>query len=487
MTDTVPGSGAAARLITFRATLWSLVIVEVFSGVIQVYFTPIYPTLAKQFGVNVGVLAWALTGYTLATAVCTPFFARLGDVYGHSRILKIEVGIVAAGCVLIAVAPTFWVLVVGRVLQGCFAAYLPLMFGLVRHRHSSEQTTTAVSFLSAVLIFGVFAGLLAVSFILRAPGGPAWVLWLPAIGSIVGFIVLFIRRGPTFVRDPDATVDWTGVALLAVGFAGVILGLSQGPAWGWGSPGVLSALIGGIIVLAIWVAVELRVPHPMIDMRYVFRPHLVPVYIVGFIIYFGAIGTQVATSTFMGLPRAQLGYGLGLSASAIGFFLVPGYLVMFIVITFTAKLGRAIGFRWTIFLGTLSFLVGYAGELTFHQSLVGFLVASWIAAGGFGFIEAATRTVVVQSLREGEVSVGEGVYELSITVGGAIGAALTGAILAASLNAKTGVADLSGYLTLWALLTVLGVVATVVAAGYAIVERRRRDDSTHDDRARATV
>jgi len=462
------------RPLTFRVTLISLVVVELFSGVLQVYFTPIYPTLAKQFDVNIGTLSWALTGFTLATAVFTPLFAKLGDVYGHSRVLKIEVAIVAIGSILIAVAPSFWILVVGRILQGAFAAYLPLMFGLIRSRHSADETRRAVSYLSGVLIFGVLVGLIAISFLLRLSSGPAWVVWLPAIGMVIGFILLFIRRAPAFEPAPDARVDWVGIGLLAAGLALLLLGLTEGSSWGWGSVGTLGFLIGGLVLLAIWVFVELRITQPMVDVRYVFRPQLVPVYIIGFVIYFGAIGSQVAMSTFMGLPNDKIGYGLGLSASSIGFWTLPGYAIMFIVIIFTARLGRAIGFRWTMFLGCACFFIGYGGLLFFHGNLAEYLVFFWIASGGFGFIEASTRTVVVDALREGEISTGEGVYELSITVGGAVGSAVIAALLSSNVSAASGVTSLQGYVSVWGVLAGLGIIAAVVAAGYAIRARRNR-------------
>ena len=83
MTDSVGAVRAATpgpRNITFRTTLFSFIIAEVFSGVLQVYFTPIYPTLAEKFHVSVSTLSWSLTGFTLATVVFTPVFAKLGDV-----------------------------------------------------------------------------------------------------------------------------------------------------------------------------------------------------------------------------------------------------------------------------------------------------------------------------------------------------------------------------------------------------------------------
>ncbi|MBG0741401.1 MFS transporter [Paeniglutamicibacter antarcticus] len=461
----------SAGRITFRLTLTSLIITELFSGVLQVYFAPIYPTLAKQFDVNVATLSWALTGYALATAVFTPLFAKLGDVYGHSKVLKIEVAIVAIGCILIAVAPVFWMLVVGRILQGAFAAYLPLMFGLIHARHTRGETTRAVSYLSGVLIFGILVGLLATSLILGLQNGTRWVLWLPAFGTTAGFLLLFIVRAPKVTRAPDSRVDWMGAILLAVGFAGLIFGITKGTGWGWGSFPTIATIVAGLVILTIWVFTALHTKQPMVDVRYVFRRLLVPVYIIGFIIYFGAVGAQVVTSTFMGLPTDQ--GGLGLSGSEIGFLLLPGYAVMFIVIMFTARLGRAIGFRWTMFLGCAAFLIGYGGLVFTHGTLAGFLIFLWIASGGFGFIEAATRTVVVNALRDNEIAIGEGVYELSITVGGAIGSAVLAAIMASNVASTTQLTTVGGYVIIWSLLGVLGVVATAVSIGYAIVDKTR--------------
>lgn len=466
------------RISTFRVTLASLLVTELFSGVLQFYFTPIYPALGAKFHVGIGTLSWALTGYTLATAVFTPLFAKLADVYGHAKVLKIETAIVAIGCILIAVAPVFWLLVVGRVLQGTFAAFLPVMFGLIRHRHSHDETTRAISYLSGVLIFGILAGLFSISLLLKLDNGVQWVLWLPAIGVTVGFILQFFSHGRPFARPEGSRVDWLGVVLLAVGFALVIFGLNQGPKLGWGSPATLGLLVLGIILLAMWVLVELRTHEPMVDVRYVFRPHLVPVYIIGFIIFFGVIGAQVAISTFMGLPHSA--GGLGLDASQIGFATLPGFAVMFILIMFTPMLGRAIGFRWTITVGCICFLVGFGGLLFAHTSLAGYLIFYWIVSGGFGFIEASTRTIVVHSLREGEISVGAGVYELSITVGGAIGAGVIGAILAGSATAA-GVATIDGYMAVWGLLGVLGVIVTAVAIGYALRGSRTRRETAMED------
>lgn len=458
-----------------RTFLLSLVLVELFSGVLQVYFIPVYGTLATKFNVSIGTLSWALTAFTLATAVSTPVFAKLGDVYGHRRVLRAEVAIVALGSVLIAVAPDFPVLVIGRVLQGMFAAYLPLMFGLVRSRYPHEETRRAVSYLSSVLIFGVLAGSVLTGIIVRYGNGPTWALWLPAIGTLAGFAGLLVVRGEeSHQRPAGVKIDWTGAVLLAAGLTFVLLALSEGSSWGWGSGSVVGFLIGGVVVLAAWWAVELRVSQPLADLRFVFKPLFLPVYAIGFCIYFSSIGGQVAVSTFMAAPGKALGYGLSLTPLAISMASVPVYFVTFLAVLSTAWLGRRIGFREVMLVGCAAAFVGYLALVFWHNSLGAFVIVYSIASIGVGLIESSTRTLVVDGLREGEISIGEGIYELSITTGAAVGSAVLGAILSANASKVAGLAQQSGYELAWLTSSLVALLAAGLALGYVLTARRSR-------------
>lgn len=468
-------AGAIVARQPLRTFLMSLVLVELFSGVLQVYFVPVYDTLATKFNVSIGTLSWALTGFTLATAVSTPVFAKLGDVYGHRLILRIEVAIVAVGSVLIAVAPDFTVLVIGRVLQGMFAAYLPLMFGLVRSRYPHEETRRSVSYLTSVLIFGVLAGSVLTGIIVRYGNGPTWALWLPAIGTLAGFAGLLVVRGePPVPRAVGVKIDWPGAILLAAGLTFVLLALSEGSTWGWGSARVVGFLIGGVVVLAAWSAVELRVSQPLADLRFVFKPLFLPIYAIGFCIYFSAIGGQVAVSTFMAAPVASLGYGLSLTPLAISMASIPVYFVTFVAVASTARLGRKIGFREVMLVGCLAAFLGYLALVFWHNGLASFVVFYVIASAGAGFIESSTRTLVVDGLREGEIAIGEGIYELAITTGAAVGSAVLGAILSANASKVAGLALQGGYELAWLTSALVALISAGIAAGYVLTARRSR-------------
>lgn len=451
---------------TFRSTLYSLLFVELFSGVLQLYFTPLYPMLGEQFNVDVGTLSWALIVFTLSGALSTPVFARLGDVYGHRRILRIEVGLVALGCVLIAVAADFATLVAGRFLQGMFPAFLPLMFGLVRSRFDAEQTRRGIAYLSSVLLFGTLVGASLTGLLVRAADGPEWALWLPAAGTIIGFGLLWLGNEPPPARGGDTRVDWPGALLLGVGLAALMFAIDQGPDRGWLSPTIVASLLGGIVVLSGWAVVELRVSQPLADLRFLFRPRLLPVYIVGVGVYFGSVGGQVALSTYMGTPPEEAGYGLGLDAFGISMVFLPMLAVAALLAMSTARLGKAIGFGRIMTAGAALAMLGALGLVFWHNTLGPFVVFAVFSTAGLGLIEGSTRTAVVSNIRHGEVSMGQGIYEMSTVVGGALGGAALGALLSASQAAGTDVPSEAGYMAAWAVVAGFALLATIAAVGY---------------------
>lgn len=248
----------------------SLLFIELFSGVLQTYFTPVYRALAGQYGVSLGTISWAQIAPTLALVVVTPALAGLGDIHGHRRILRVAVGMAAAGSILVAAAPSFGVLLVGRVLQGSIGAFLPLMFGLLRDRFDERVTRPAIGYLCAVLMVGALAG--------TTLSGPLaqvslhWPLWLTAAGLLIGFVLLLSDRSPAPQRRRQHGMDWTGAALLAAGLVSLVLGIDKGAQWGYGSGRTIACLVLGVALLALWALVETRVAHPLMDLSYLVRP-----------------------------------------------------------------------------------------------------------------------------------------------------------------------------------------------------------------------
>ena len=448
----------------FGAVLVPLMLVEMFSGVLQVYFTPLYPRLAERFHVGIGTMSWTLTAWTLATVVSTPLLAKLGDTFGHRKILRCEVAIVATGCVLIAAAPTFPVLLAGRILQGTFAAYLPLMFGLIRTGFDADTTRRGIARLSAIVLFGAMAGSLATGLITEYVHGPTWALWLPALGTLAGFGGLWLVPDVPFVRPAKTTIDWFGAVLLGAGLACVLLGVSNGPRWGWSSPGIVGPLVGGVALLAAWAVMELRLDQPLVDLRRLLRRTAAPVYLIGAAVYFGFLGGQVAIASFLGTR-------LGLTPFGISLAVVPVFFVAFAAAAATARAGRAIGYPWVLVVGAGICAAGFGGMTLFHRSVAGFVTLFSVAGLGNGLIEGSTRILVVDTLRQHETSIGEGLYELAITTGAAVGSASAAALLTAHLT-PAGAPTEHSYVLIWGLAALLCLAAVGAGIAFALYLRR---------------
>lgn len=432
----LPPAGALARpspagARELRPSLAVLLFIEVCSGFQQSYFAPLLHAVGEHYHVGVSSLAWTVTGPALAAAVSTPLLTALGDRHGHLRVLHATVAAVTIGAVLIAIAPDYPLLVTGRALQGCLAGFLPLMFGLVRHRHGIQQTRRAIAYLSAALMLGLLLGSACASVLLRVSGSGA-VLWTPVVGMLIGLGLLW--GGP---RDPSAMsgprhshghdtprIDWTGVMLLACGLVLPVLALHEGANWGWSSPGTLGCFGTGALLLAAWTVSQLRTPAPLIDVRRLLRPQLLPVFAVGCCVHYIVLGGQVSFATYLTAPD-----GLGLPASAVGLVLLPAFCGMTLFSAVTSRLGRAIGYRTVTVLGAVLLLLGTAGLLLWHANAADFALTLAFAGAGMGLISGASRIVVVDSVRAEETAACEGLFELLVSLSAAVGSAVTATVL----------------------------------------------------------
>ncbi|WP_329561148.1 MFS transporter [Kitasatospora sp. NBC_01266] len=459
--DTATGGRA------LRRTLAVLLLIVLFSGFQQSYFTSLFQALGDRYHVGVSALAWTVTGPALTAAIATPLLAALGDRHGHLRVLRATTAAVAAGAVLIALAPDYPLLMAGRMLQGCLAGFLPLMSGLVRRRHGIRHTHRAIAYLSAALMFGVLLGSACSSLLLRTAGIGA-VLWTPAVGTAMGLGLLpwagrgdGLERGDRFERGeaPErlgaaARVDWPGAALLAAALVPVALALHEGAAWGWGSSGTLGCLGAGVVLLAAWATVQLRSPAPLIDLRRLLRPRLLPVFAAGCVVHYVVLGGQVSYSTYLTLPA-----GLGLPAASVGLVLLPAFCGMTVLAACTSRLGRVVGYRNVMVLGAALVALGATGLLLRHAGAADFAVALALSGAGMGLISGAARILVVDGVRAEDTAAGSGLFELLVGLGAAVGSATNAAILTAQGGGHRA------YLTAWTVsagVAVSGLAATLL-------------------------
>ena len=103
-----------------------LVVMELGSGILQGWLSPLFSSIGEHHGVSAASLNWISAAYLLATVLVVPLLSKLGDIHGHKRILMIATAIVAAASVLVAFAPNFELFLLGRAIQAPLAVFLPL-------------------------------------------------------------------------------------------------------------------------------------------------------------------------------------------------------------------------------------------------------------------------------------------------------------------------------------------------------------------------
>ena len=376
------------------------------------------PSILQEFPTDQG--GWLPSAYYLAGAVAAPLLGKCADLYGKKRMLLITLAISGVGTVICVLAPTFGFLIVGRVFQGVILATLSLTYSLIRDifppkpaAFAASLTITGMGFFS--IVTPILIGLLIAQFGWRG-------MFMFDVVWTFGMLLLVALFVPESTLRKKARPDVVGAFLLAFGVAGMLIYVSLGRSYGWGSAIALSFIIGGAILFAAALIRSRRVEEPIINVSlFAGRP-------VVFAALLGGVGYAMSATIGQLIPLLALTqrddggtYGLGMTtvqyaqietpkalmAALAG--LVLGWLVargrsprMFMV------LGIALWGAAAILLATMN---DTQGLLT-----VGALVAG--LAGGM--VNASLPNVVIQASPAGDQASVAGTVQLVQTGLGAI-------------------------------------------------------------------
>jgi MFS family permease len=311
-----------------------LFLVELVSGILQGYYVPLIPTLVRHLGIETASYNWFEAAQLLLSALVVPFLAKLGDMFGHKRILLISTVLTAGATWWLAFADTFPTFLIAFALQGFYVVWLPLEVALIFDRgrqtgRGPSQTRRAAGFLVVALEAGAIIGDLAGGNLIDVFGhNVALTLTVPAIAVTLVFFAIFFGV-PESQPLPGRSLDGRGFILLTIGLLLVTAGLAflriAGPGAWW----VYAMMTAGVLVFVPWTRFELRRPDPAIDIRVFRQPNMWPVQITAGLVGISLLGAQAPLSTFAGADPKS-GAGLGLSSGGIS-VVVGVYLISLIV------------------------------------------------------------------------------------------------------------------------------------------------------------
>jgi EmrB/QacA subfamily drug resistance transporter len=273
-TYSVAELGPRYKWIALSNTTLGMLIATINSSIVLIAL----PDIFKGIGINplepsnTSYLLWMIMGFLVVTAVLVVSFGRLGDMYGRARMYNLGFAVFTFSSIMLAItwfdgdAAALW-LIGWRIVQGVGGAFLMAnSSAILADAFPSNQRGLALGMNGVAAIAGSFLGLVIGGVLAPINWNLIFLVSVPI--GVIGTIWAYLKLHDTGIRQ-HARMDWWGNITFAVGLIAVLVGITYGiqpygtSATGWGSPMVLSCLIGGIAVLIAFIVIETKVDNPL--------------------------------------------------------------------------------------------------------------------------------------------------------------------------------------------------------------------------------
>ena len=426
-------------------------------------------TIRLDLGASVEQLEWTVNAYNLSFAVLLIPAAALGDRYGRRRLYAAGLVLFTAASAACAVAPSVGWLIGARAVQGFGAALLlTLALALLSAAFPPERRGAAIGIFSAITGISVASGPLVGGAVVEGIDWE-WIFWLNVPIGPLALPLVLTRMRESF--GSDTGLDIGGLALVTGGAFGIVWGLVRGNAAGWDSLEVVGTLAAGVLLVAAFIAWELRAREPMLPMGF-FRSRAFTGGNAAIFFTFASLFTGVFF--FAQLLQTVLGYG-PLDA---GLRLLPWTATFITVAPIVGNLVDRIGERPFMVGGLLLQAAGLAWIAVIAQPdmAYGELVAPLIVAGvGVSMAIPSGQNSVLGSVALEAVGKAAGANSMMRELGGVFGIAVTVAVFAGAGSYASAAAFVDGFAAAIGVAAALSLAGAV--AGLALPGRREATES----------
>lgn len=368
-------------------------------------------------------LTWIVDGYTVALACLLLPAGAVGDRYGRRGALLAGLTIFALASIAPALLHSPTQIIAGRALAGVGAAFvMPATLSLLTVAYPKDQRMKAVGIWAGTAGSGGVIGMLGSGLLLRFWDWHA-IFW--SLGA-AGLVIFAMACTVSPSRDADAPrVDWWGAVLIGAAVAIGVFAILQAPTRGWDDTEVWGGLVLASILAAIFGVVEFRKRQPLLDVRLFADPSFAIGVATIVVLFGGTFGFF-----YLGMQYVQqiMGYSPLMTAVAFGPFMVPLGICSALSWWYVPKLGL----RLVLFLGTAMMAVGFLcmHVLDLHSSYLNLAWPTLILSTGIGFCTAPTTSAIMAAVPDEKQGVASAVNDTARELGGALGIAVAGSILA---------------------------------------------------------
>jgi EmrB/QacA subfamily drug resistance transporter len=386
-------------------------------------------SIQSDLHISQSELEWVVNGYALTFAVLMLTGGKLADMLGRRLIFIVGLTIFTASSLACGLATGAAFLIGARVVQGVGAALMnPATLSIITATFPPRQRGTAIGIWVGVSAMALAIGPL-IGGILTEQINWSWIFFINVPVGIAGIIVSRFFIDETRDESEEQRLDLPGLVSSAVGLFGLTYALIEGNNYGWGSPRILASFAVAAVGLAIFVLLEHRQRVPMLDLSLFKNSTFAGANTTMLLVALAMFGVFFFNSLY-------LGQVLGYSPIQTGATFLPLTVLIVFVAPVAGRFSDKIGSRWLMGAGLVLLSLSLLSFSMLDESSGFWDIVPGLILGGFGMSLAMTPTTAAAmgSVPVDKAGVGSAVLNSMRQVGGSLGIALMGAIVASSVS-----------------------------------------------------
>jgi EmrB/QacA subfamily drug resistance transporter len=383
------------------------------------------PTIGRDLQVQTSSLEWVVTAYALTFAALLITGGKLGDLMGRRRIFVIGIAIFTLSSLACGLATTSGFLIGARAVQGVGAALMnPASLSIITATFPPRERGQAIGIWAGVSAMALAIGPLVGGLIVDNLNWN-WIFFINIPVGVLGIVVSQLVIKESRDTSHEQSIDLPGLITSSAGLFALTFALIEGTGHGWTSPEIIGAFAAAVVLLVAFVLLERYQRLPMLDLSLFKIGSFAGSNLVAMLVSLGMFGVFFFVSLY-------LQNILGWSATKAGASFLPMTILIIIVAPIAGKLSDRVGSRWLMGAGMTLVSVSLLlyQRVGLHSTFWTLLPAMLLGGVGMAMTMSPMTAAAMASVPVDKAGVGSGVLNSFRQLGGSLGIALMGAILA---------------------------------------------------------
>jgi DHA2 family multidrug resistance protein len=410
---------------------WLITIAVSIGALLEVIDTSIVnvalPYIKGNLGATLSEVGWVVTAYSMANAVMIPLTAWLGDKFGRKRYFVFSLIGFTIASILCGLAPNLPAIVLARILQGLFGGGLlakaqSILFETFpREKQGLAQALFGVCVMVGPILGPTLGGYLTDALDWR------WIFYVNIpIGIFAVMLCWMLLPEDGELEHSNAKIDYLGITLLTIGLASIQYVLEKGQDDDWfASRTIVACSIAGVLGLIFFIAQELTVEHPAVDLKVLRRPSVAGGVLYSLVLGAGLYGVSFVIPNF---AQSMLNY----TATQTGLLQVPGSVATAFMMPLIGQFARKIDARFSVALGAMGTAAAmlWLGQITLNTGWDQFYWPLILRGASIPLMYMPLTLASIGDCKPNEIASATGFMNLSRQLGGSVGIAALTTILA---------------------------------------------------------